>query len=292
MGNIQEIINSFFGVISNISSSLSSEIGNCLDSVVFLDETAINNGIIKCYLEAIPNMKIGMIQIAKTCFLIYIIYFSYKFLTSRLTGELNENLYEFFYKALFTYILIEFSLWFCTSFLNINSTITNWIKYVGETYMEGEISFKALFLKIDKHIKMKPDIGGINLNFIIRVFTSYACVNMVFMYALRLIYIYLYVVFSPIIILTRISKKTSYIFENWIKSFFGLIFLQNVIVIVLRLTLSLSGGGETIFQKVVLIGCLYAMLHINDLVKEICGGTNINFSNGFLRMFGGIYGRI
>lgn len=93
-----------------------------------------------------------------------------------------------------------------------------------------------------------------------------------------------FILLSPFAILSLCQNSTSWIFKCWIKSFFSLLFVQILISIILLLTFSITPEYSDIFNKLIYIGSIYALIKANDFVKELFGGISTSVSSNILNL--------
>ena len=99
--------------------------------------------------------------------------------------------------------------------------------------------------------------------------------NNSFIYSLRYIFTEVLILFTPFAFLSLINSSSSWIFKNWFKSLFSLLLIQVFIPLVIIVILSINNN------KVLYVGGIYALVKINDYIKEIFGGVSLNINQNF-----------
>ena len=95
-------------------------------------------------------------------------------------------------------------------------------------------------------------------------------------FALRYILVKVLILLSPFAILCLMNKPTRALFKSWAKSFFAILFLQVVVSIILLLPFAImKENSDTLFNQLLLIGAITALLKANQFVKELVGGLGI-----------------
>lgn len=102
-------------------------------------------------------------------------------------------------------------------------------------------------------------------------------------FALRYILIKLLILISPFAFLCMINKSTEGFLKSWYRSLFSLLLIQIVISILLLIPHALlKKDSDLMFNKLLLVGSISALLKSGQLVKEFLGGIGIgtNFQAG------------
>lgn len=232
--------------------------------------------------------KFGTIQIANLFIYGILIYFAFTYLLSKITNEEKENISHFFYKLLFAAIVVGFSFEICKFIIDLNNSITEEILNFGRETLQMEINFENLFNKIKVIIGKNTDKEAESINSILEAFTSFGLINLILVYSLRYVYVKILSVLLPFAIILKSNSKTEYISKAWLKSFIGLLLIQQLVAIVVLVALSIKFGRISIFSKIVSVGCVYALMQINELQRELIGGTSLYINNSFRNYKGGI----
>lgn len=266
---IIETINSIF---SNLFSSIDNNIYSNLDSYTFIDKSIINNSFFEKILGA--NGKNGILYLTDALFLAIIIYYSIRLVYSSFSGNNIEKPSQFIFKMIVLGIIINSSYFICEQILNINYLFSESIKEIGKSIIKKDISFSSLILNLDSTISIGQNSFDLfSFDGMIKSFTSIGLLNLLFTYSLRYIMIQVFVITTPIILISLINSSTYWIFKSWIKGFFSLLILQSFISIILIIMLSFDDSN-----KLLLIGSIYALIRSNNYIKEIFGGINIDIS--------------
>ena len=87
-----------------------------------------------------------------------------------------------------------------------------------------------------------------------------------------------FVILSPLAILSLSLSSTSWFFKVWIRNLFSLMFIQFVVAIVLVLLFSMDYSSSNLLFKFVYVGGVYALIKANSFVKDFVGGVSTSFS--------------
>lgn len=177
---------------------------------------------------------------------------------------------------------MNFSDFICTQILDLTSNISLAIRNVGEIIYNENICFSNLVQKINSTAYFNNN-DLFSINGLIKSFISIGFINLLLSYSLRYILIKLFVLLSPFAFLTLIFEKTSWFFQAWLRGFLSLLLIQIITPLILLLTFSLDFSSSEIFVKILFLGCIYALIKANSIIKELIGGitssVSINFRN-------------
>ena len=101
---------------------------------------------------------------------------------------------------------------------------------------------------------------------------------MVFSYAFRYVMIKLFVLLSPVAILSLSLSSTSWFFKSWLRNLFSLMFIQIIVAFVLVILFSMDYSSSNLLFKFVYVGGIYVLIRANSFVKEFVGGVSTTIS--------------
>ena len=234
--SIKQSLNELF---SGLFSSIDNNIYSLLDNLVFIDTKITNEPSIKKLIG--ENVSDGILLICNSLVLGFIIYYAANFLFSHLTYSKIQSPSQFIFKSIIFIGLMNSSLWICNQIINIISIITDLIKYIGNYSFGFEISFSNLVNHINSTVYLKDsEFSLFSFDGIIKSFTSFGLINLLFTYSLRYIMLQIFILVSPFSFLCLITDSTSWFFNSWLKSFISLLLVQIFISIVLCIGFSLN----------------------------------------------------
>lgn len=278
---MNEQTNAILSTINNLFSGLISSIDNSLygilDDLTFIDTDIIHNSFIENTLG--NGTSFGILLIANSIVIGFAFYYAISLAISYFTFSEIQKPMQFILKLIIFTILMNFSFNICSVLIYFNSTITLSIQEIGENLFGNQICFSNLIQKLNSTIYIENSNFNIfSTDGIIRSFISMGLFNLVFTYSLRYIIIKLFILISPFAIITLIDAKFSWIFKAWAKCFFSLLISQVFISIILLITFSIDFTSTDLFSKILLVGCIFALIKINSIVKEFIGGISTNVS--------------
>ena len=80
--------------------------------------------------------------------------------------------------------------------------------------------------------------------------------------------------------MSLVLNSTSWFFRIWFRSFLAFLLVQVFISFVLLIAFSVDYTDD-LFPKLIIVGCIYAFIKANNIVKEWMGGISSEISNGF-----------
>lgn len=285
MINAETFIKLFSDVFKVLFESIDETLLLVIDHIFFM-----NTGVVLDYYTSslIGNPNSGMIGLAYAFIFGLLIFYSIKLLLSNITGEKVQGTNSFLFKLIFTAIIIRFSYYILKVILNLNGVISHFIKEIGFQITGYEIRISNLVKMIDKTAMLgNPEFNLVSVNGMLKVIGTVGIVNLSIAYSLRFIYVKLLCVVFPIIMILGTFDNFKNIRNAWFKIFFGLLILQNFSFIILITIFGLERTAHNTMSKILAIGGVYALMYVNDLIKEIFGSVNLNISSGFRSFFRG-----
>lgn len=274
--SIKESLNSIF---SNLFSSIDNNIYSLLDNLTFINSSITREPAIQKLLG--ESVSSGILLICNSLVLGFIIYYSATLLFSHLTYSKVDRPGQFIFKSIIFISLMNSSLWICNQIIDIISIITDLIKTLGKSAFGFEISFSTLINHINSSV-YSENVGFSLFSFdgIIKSFTSFGLINLLFTYSLRYIMLQIFILISPFAFLCLINHSSAWFFNSWLRSFISLLLVQILIAFILTIGFSLNLNSNTNLSKLLLIGIIYALLRANSFIQEIIGGISTDVSAG------------
>lgn len=272
--NIVEIVKETVNSLCNsLFDSINNTVFPMLDDIVFLDDSIISSSNTKNLFSS--SLSNGILILANCLLVAFILYYSVRLLISNFSGSNIDSPFKFFLKAIFISILMNFSFDLCISLLNINFDITSYFCILGEDLFDNKISFISFTNELRSNLNGNSDI--FSLTGILESTLYISSFSLVINFSLRYVFIKVLVLLSPFAFLCLLNKPTENLFKSWFKSFFCLLFLQVVVSIILLLSFSLATEtSNPLFNNILLIGSISALLKANQFIKELIGGLDLN----------------
>jgi len=278
--NIVNIITqTISSLISNVFSSIDNTLYSILDDLVFINSDIMKNPYIMNIMG--ENSRGGLIIIANSLIIGFLIYYSLSYLSSHFTFAQVQRPGQLIFRLLLCSISINFSYYLCSQLVWLNSLLSLAIRGIGEDVFGHEICFSTLLNNLNSIIyfsEFSPNF--FSLDGIIRAMISLGLLNLALSYALRYVMTLVFILISPFAFLSLILANTSWIFKSWLKIFLSLLFLQLLIPLILIVSFSFDFSDPSLLSKLIYLGSIYALMKANNYLREFMGGLSTNISTG------------
>lgn len=271
MANV--IINTINTILENLFSSIDNSLYSVLDDITFISSDILDTS----YFQKLLGMSAssGILLIANSLLLGYLVYFSIKYLLSHFYSIQLEAPYQFIFKLLFFGLAMNYSYFILEQILNISSNITLAIRNLGENIFNTEICFSSLINEINSTIGIDTITTNIfSVDGIIKSTLTFSLLSLVFSYSLRYIMIKVFALLAPFAILSLCLNSTNWFFKAWFRNLFSLLFIQIIVSIVLLILFSMDYNSDGLIVKFLYIGAIYALIRVNSFVREFVGGIS------------------
>ena len=276
---ITKTINTLF---QNLFSSIDNNIYSVLDDITFINKDILYDDFTRSIVGFSPHN--GILLIANSLIIGFSIYYAIRYLFSEYTNSQVERPYQFIFRLIIITVIINSSFFICEKVLEINFYISGGIRWVGENLIGGNISFEQLIIKINGIFYVDTSLNVFSFDGMIKSFTSFGLLNLLFSYSLRYVMLKVFVIMTPIMILTLLNGSTSWIFKSWIKSVVSLLIVQSIISIILIIIFSSNFIVNNIFSKLLYIGSIYALIKANSYTAHIFGGFVTDVSSNIMNI--------
>lgn len=280
------IIDSINTIVNNLLSSIDNNLYSILDDLAFINSDILQDKNLENIFGT--STSNGLLLISNSLLLGIIIYFSLRYLLSHITYTKIESPSQFIFKLIIFGICMNFSYFLISYFLDLICNISLAIRSVGENIYNKNICFSELINIINNNIYINTTSTDIfSFDGITKGILSLSLLNLVLSYSFRYIMIKLFVLLSPFAILSLSLESTSWFFKSWIKNLFSLLFIQIIISLDLLILFSVDYSSNTIFNKFIYIGGLYALIKANSFVREFVGSISTTISqnvNNFMNL--------
>lgn len=281
------IFDSINTIFSQLFSSIDNTIYSVLDDITFIQPNILENTAFKKILG--ESHLDGLLLICNSLVLGFILYYAINYLISHLTYSKIESPNQFIFKSIIFVALMNSSIWICEQIILIISLISSSICSIGENLFQNPVSFSSFVDIINKNIYISDtSLDIFSFAGIVKSFTSFGLINLVFTYSLRYIMIQVFILLSPFAFLTLINSSSDWFFKTWLKNFVSLLFVQVLISVILVLAFSIELYSDTLFSKLLYIGIIYALIRANNFIKEIFGSisTTVSSNVSIMNKFG------
>ena len=273
----QAIIDTINSIFEKLFASIDNNLYSALDKITFINSDILSDDTFEKIFGT--STSDGILIIANSLLLGFILYYSIKYLLSHITYKQIEQPFSFIIKLIIFGIFMNYSFSILKIILELNSNITLAIQNLGQNIYNSEISFSELINKINTNISIQTSsIDVFSLDGLIKGTLSFSLLSLIFSYSFRYIMIKIFILLSPFAFLSLCLDTTSWFFKSWIKNLFSLLFIQIIVYLVLLLLFSIDFSNSNILNKFIYIGGLYALIKANSFVREFIGGISTNIS--------------
>ena len=273
----QTIIDTINTIFENLFSSIDNNLYSVLDNITFIGSDILNDKNFENIFGT--STSNGILLIANSLLLAYILYYSIKYLVSHFTYSRTDTPGSFILKLVLCGICMNFSFFIMQFVLDLNFNITSAIRTLGENLFGKEVSFSQLITTINTTASV--DTSSINIfsiDGLIKGTLTLSLLNLVFSYSFRYVMVKVFVLLSPFAFLSLSLTHSSWFFRTWAKNLFSLLFIQIIVSLVLLVLFSMEFSDTDLFTKFIYIGGIYVLIKANSFVREFIGGVSTNIS--------------
>ena len=271
LSTLNELFNSLF-------SSIDTSIYSALDEIAFINSDILNSTYFQKILGTSSNT--GILIIANALLIGFILFFATRHLLSSFAIIDSQNPYQFILKLIIIGICMNCSFFICEQIINLISLFSNAIRDVGKEFMNVDICFSNLIKISDSIISSEANTSNVfSIDGIIKTVVSIGFLNLIFVYSIRYILVKVFILLSPFAILTLSMRSTSGLFKSWFKCFISLLFIELFASIILIVMFSLEYSSGNLVSKLLFIGAIFALMKVNNYVKDFIGGVSIDTYN-------------
>lgn len=271
----QIIIETINTIFETLFSSIDNNLYGVLDKVTFIGPDILNDKNFENIFGT--STSNGILLIANSLLLAYILYFSIRYLISHFTYSRTETPGSFVLKLILCGICMNFSFFIIEFVLDLNYNLTLAIRSLGQNLFGKEISFSQLISIINSNVS--TDASSINIfsiDGLIKGTLTLSLLNLVFSYSFRYVIIKVFILLAPFAFLSLSLTNSSWFFRTWAKNLFSLLFIQIIVSLVLLVVFSMDFSSTDLFTKFVYIGGIYVLIKANSFVREFIGGISTN----------------
>ncbi len=272
----QIIINTINTIFENLFSSIDNNLYSILDDITFISSDILNDKNFENIFGT--STSNGILLIANSLLLGFILYYSIRNLMSHFTYSPIETPFSFIIKLILFGIVMNCSFFIVQFILDLNLNITLSIRNLGENLFNKNICFSELINTINTN--MSIDTSSLNvfsLDGLIKSSLTISLLNLVFTYSLRYIILKVFLLLSPFAFLSLTINSTSWFFKTWIRNLFSLLFIQIIVALILLILFSIDYSSN-LFNKFIYVGGIYALIKANSFVREFIGGVSTDVS--------------
>ena len=273
----QTIIDTINYIFETLLSSIDNSLYSLLDSLTFINSDILNDKNFESILGT--SASNGIILIANSFLLGFILFFAIKFLLAHFTFSNVERPHSFIIKLILCGLFMNFSYFILEQFIDLMYFTSSSICELGENLFNKSISFSELINVLNQTVSIDQNSLSIfSLDGLIKGTLSISLLSLVFSYSLRYILVKIFILITPFAILSASLNNTSWFFKSWFKNLFSLMFIQILVSLVLVVLFSMDYSSSDLFIKFVYIGGIYALIKANSIVRDFIGGISTTIS--------------
>lgn len=280
----QVIIDTINTIIGNLFSSIDNSLYSILDKITFIDSSILNNNNFENIFG--KSTSDGILLIANSLLIGFLIYYSAKYLMSHLVYSNIERPSSFLIKLIVCGIFMNYSFFIMDLIISLNFNISSAICDLGYSFYHKDLNFSELINIINDTMSIdKAPINIFSLDGLIKGILTVSLLSLVFSYSLRYVMLKVFILLSPFAFLSLSISSTSWFFKSWFKNIFSLLFIQIIVSLVLLVLFSMDFSSTNLFNKFIYIGGIYFLIRANSFVREFIGGVSTDISQNVKNFF-------
>ena len=269
IGTVRETINS---LCNSLFNSISDTLFPLLDDIVFIDGKVLETKQFEKFFGT--SASSGVLTLANLLITAFVLYYCGRLIISHFTGNSIDSPYKFFIRTLIVVVFMNCSFALCQYMLNMVFDISSFFLELGEDLFKEKISFITFTNEMKNFSNNEFDVFSIDGILSSTLYLS--SFSLVLNFALRYVLIKVLTILSPFFFLCLINQNTEHFFKNYLRCLFSLLILQVFVSVILVLPFILiKETSNTMFNKILLIGTISALLKSNQTIREIIGGLDI-----------------
>ncbi len=280
----QIIIDTINTIIGNLFSSIDNSLYSILDKITFIESSILNNNNFENIFG--KSTSDGILLIANSLLIGFLIYYSAKYLMSHLVYSNIERPSSFLIKLIVCGIFMNCSFFIMDLIISLNFNISSAICDLGYSFYHKDLNFSELINIINDTMSIdKAPINIFSLDGLIKGILTVSLLSLVFSYSLRYVMLKVFILLSPFAFLSLSISSTSWFFKSWFKNIFSLLFIQIIVSLVLLVLFSMNFSSTNLFNKFIYIGGIYFLIRANSFVREFIGGVSTDISQNVKNFF-------
>lgn len=256
-------------MLSNLLSSINTNIDNLLDKIVFVNSDILIN------ISSVIGISFnsGIKLICNSLIYGFLLYYAISYLLSHFTFSQTERPSQFIFKLLLCALALNGSQFLCSSLVYTCSYISDMILALGKYLFDFDISFSTLITQVfPNDYFISNSFSLFSFDGILKASVTFGFFSLAISYSIRFILLKVLMILSPLAILSLANSKTSWFFKSWFKNLFAMMFLQIFIAIILLVCFIIDNKDTFLPAQIMHIGMIYTLFKANSFVKEFVGG--------------------
>lgn len=271
----QVILDTINKIFETLFSSIDNNLYAILDKITFINSDILNDRNFELIMGT--STSNGILLIANSFLLAFILYYAIRYLLSHFTYSQIESPSSFVIKIIICGICMNCSFFVINMILDLNSNISLAIQSLGKDLTGKQICFSELITIINSNISINTSSMNIfSIDGLIKSTLTISLLNLVLSYSLRYIMLKVLILIAPFAILSLCLNSTSWFFKTWLRNLFALLFIQIIVSIILLILFSMNYSSSNLITKFIYIGGIYALIQANSFVRDFVGGVSTN----------------
>ena len=271
----QVILDTINKIFETLFSSIDNNLYAILDKITFINSDILNDKNFELIMGT--STSNGILLIANSFLLAFILYYAIRYLLSHFTYSQIESPSSFVIKIIICGICMNFSFFVMNMILDLNSNVSLAIQSLGKDLTGKQICFSELITIINSNISINTSSMNIfSIDGLIKSTLTISLLNLVLSYSLRYVMLKVLILIAPFAILSLCLNSTSWFFKTWLRNLFALLFIQIIVSIILLILFSMNYSSSNLVTKFIYIGGIYALIQANSFVRDFVGSVSTN----------------
>lgn len=267
---VNNILTTINIIAEKMFKSVEGEVFKNLDEFLIINDSFLKKEPLQTLF--VKSEGKSFVILAMSFVIFFLVYYTIARTIAMYNGENIENIFKYMLRIILCVICSSCSLFLCEQLLNINGLLTEVILKIGKDITGETICFESLrevVLNLDEYMSEE----ALSIDGIIKGVISFGATTILITLAIRYVTLIFLILVSPMTIMFAASSATYGIFKNWTKMLCGNLFMQNVVIIILMIPLSVKEVDNNLF-RLILVGSIYLLYRINNFSKEFLGNIS------------------
>lgn len=265
MTDIGTILDNFNLMAEKLFKSTETQVYEVLDKITTIGPSIFEEEPLKRII--VPNQANGIILVANSCLLFFILYYVFTQLLSLYNGNKVEHVYAFVIKIILVGIISNHSYFITKEILTISNYFNISIELAGKEVAKKDITFQNLKENIVSiQDLMKND--AISLEGLIKGMISFGVISVLIQFCIRYVTVIFLIMIAPLACITLCSPLAIGVFKSWFKMLISNLLLSAIVKLIITVPL-VCQEINSLFYKIVLVGSIYLIYKINQISKEL-----------------------
>ena len=267
---VDNIISAINIILEKIFKSVEKDVFKGLDDFLIINEKILEKEPLKTLF--VNGSEDGLVLLSISFVIFFFIYYIIVRMIAMYNGENVDNIFKYMLRIALCVICSACSLFLCEQILTLNGLLSEVIASIGQDLTGNNICFESLrevVVNVSKYMSEE----ALSIDGVIKGVISFGATTLLITFAIRYVTVIVLTILSPIAIMFAASSATYGIFKSWWKMLLANLVIQDVVIVVLMIPLSVKAQDTSIF-RIILVGSIYLLYKINNFSKEILGNIS------------------